>query len=154
MISILLPENPRSFLNKNSIENNSDEQNLISLNLENEIILNELNPNPVLSLNEDSSKIILALHLVREDVKLDSMGIEQVDDLSLSLAQLTLWMSWSKNWINYYSNERIPNNVNERLFENWNDKNQFTSYIILQIYKNRHAVSSQMILFHMLDFLS
>lgn len=55
------------------------------------------------SLKDMAPNIILALHLIREDLKLNILNTKIIDDLGLLLAQLTFWMSWSENWYSYYN---------------------------------------------------
>lgn len=54
------------------------------------------------SLKDMAPNMILALHLIREDLKLNILNNKIIDDLGLLLAQLTFWMSWSENWYSYY----------------------------------------------------
>lgn len=45
---------------------------------------------------------VLALHLIREEYKLNVLQSKIVDDLGLLLAQITSWMSWGEGWYTYY----------------------------------------------------
>jgi len=47
-------------------------------------------------------KIVLALHSIREDLRLNILAVVQLHKLSLLLCQLVYWMSWSKPWQSYY----------------------------------------------------
>lgn len=54
------------------------------------------------SLKDMAPNIILALHLIREDLKLNILNTNIVEELGFLLAQLTFWMSWSESWVSYY----------------------------------------------------
>ncbi|CCH41746.1 Anaphase-promoting complex subunit 1 [Wickerhamomyces ciferrii] len=54
------------------------------------------------TLKDMAPNIILALHILREDFKLNVLDDKIVKDLGLLLSQLTLWMSWSETWYSYY----------------------------------------------------
>ncbi|GMM32436.1 anaphase promoting complex subunit 1 [Martiniozyma asiatica (nom. inval.)] len=47
-------------------------------------------------------KIILSLHSIREDLKLNILAKNDLNQISKLLAQLTTWSNWSNEWINYY----------------------------------------------------
>ncbi|KAI0464771.1 hypothetical protein LJB42_002396 [Komagataella kurtzmanii] len=53
-------------------------------------------------LSDLSPILILSIHLLREDLKLNIMCSQQVDTLGVILAQLTRWASWTDTWICYY----------------------------------------------------
>lgn len=55
-----------------------------------------------LSLETLLPRIVLSLHIIREDLRLNILAKKQYDRLSLLLSQLVQWMSWSKSWKNYY----------------------------------------------------
>lgn len=48
------------------------------------------------------AKIVLAIHVIREDMKLNVLAKEEVKKLSLLLAQLVSWLRWPLNWFRYY----------------------------------------------------
>lgn len=52
-------------------------------------------------------KIVLSLHIVREDLKLNILAQKQHDRLTVLLSQLICWMSWSDSWQLYYTFENI-----------------------------------------------
>lgn len=54
------------------------------------------------NLKDMAPSIVLALHLIREDLALNILNTKVVDDLGLLLSQVTLWMSWSEAWYMYY----------------------------------------------------
>lgn len=54
------------------------------------------------NLRDMAPNVVLALHLIREDSKLNVLNTTIVDDLGLLLAQLTVWMGWSECWHSYY----------------------------------------------------
>lgn len=54
------------------------------------------------SLSEMAPNIVLALHLIREDLKLNVLNVNAVNDIGLLLAQLCYWMCWSDKWWSYY----------------------------------------------------
>lgn len=54
------------------------------------------------SLAEMAPTIVTALHLIREDLKLNLLETGSVNKLGLLLAQLTSWMLWNDSWkLNY-----------------------------------------------------
>lgn len=55
-----------------------------------------------LSLESLLPKIVLSLHVIREDLKLNISSKFQYDRLSIFLSQMIYWMSWSKPWQIYY----------------------------------------------------
>lgn len=55
-----------------------------------------------LSLESLLPKIVLSLHVIREDLKLNILDSRQYEKLSILLSQLVHWMSWSKPWQEYY----------------------------------------------------
>lgn len=61
------------------------------------------------SLNELAPKITLAMHIIREDIKLDLRNSKMLHSMSVLLTQLTFWMGWSHEWQFYYgvSNEKF-----------------------------------------------
>lgn len=46
--------------------------------------------------------IVLSLHLIREEVRLDVLAHEYLDKLGLLLTQLCCWMGWPESWYKYY----------------------------------------------------
>ncbi|ODV95239.1 hypothetical protein PACTADRAFT_49987 [Pachysolen tannophilus NRRL Y-2460] len=58
------------------------------------------------SLTDLAPKLILSIHLLREDMKLDLNQQIYVEKLGVLLSQLTLWMGWSENWYNYYNSNK------------------------------------------------
>jgi len=46
--------------------------------------------------------IVLSLHIVREDLRLDVLSSEKMGKLSVFLAQMVSWMGWSEKWVQYY----------------------------------------------------
>lgn len=50
------------------------------------------------SLSEMAPNIVIALHLIREDLKLNILETSAVNKLGILLAQLTCWMSWNDKW--------------------------------------------------------
>ena len=63
------------------------------------------------ALYEMAPNIVTALHLIREDLKLDILENDSVDKLGFLLAQLSHWMSWPSTWKSAY-------NVDESLLDN------------------------------------
>ena len=55
-----------------------------------------------LSLESLLPKIVLSLHVIREDLRLNILATKRYDQLSILLSQLVHWMSWSKSWKEYY----------------------------------------------------
>lgn len=51
------------------------------------------------------SYIVLALHLVYEEMRLDSLNSEHALSLGTLLTQLTVWMGWPDLWTRYYAVE-------------------------------------------------
>lgn len=47
--------------------------------------------------------IVVALHLLREETRLDVLALGVRDKLGFLLAQLTTWMGWPEIWTNYYT---------------------------------------------------
>lgn len=47
--------------------------------------------------------IIISIHLVREDMRLNTLATANVDRLAVLLAQFTSWMAWSDKWVRYYN---------------------------------------------------
>lgn len=54
------------------------------------------------SFQELSPYIALALHLLREEYKLNVTEALSVDRLGMLLTQLTMWMGWPEQWTRYY----------------------------------------------------
>lgn len=48
------------------------------------------------------AKIVLSIHVIREDMKLNILAKTEMDKLSLLLAQLISWLRWPSTWIEYY----------------------------------------------------
>ena len=46
--------------------------------------------------------IVLSLHLIQEETRLDSLNTISQQKLSILLCQLTTWMGWSESWTSYY----------------------------------------------------
>ncbi|CUM66118.1 uncharacterized protein PRCAT00003774001 [Priceomyces carsonii] len=46
--------------------------------------------------------IVLSLHLVREELRLNSLSEKCLKDIGYLLTQLSVWMGWSENWTQYY----------------------------------------------------
>ena len=46
--------------------------------------------------------ILLSLHLIREEVKLDILAHSYLDKLGLVLTQICSWVGWPGAWLNYY----------------------------------------------------
>ncbi|CAK7908829.1 anaphase-promoting complex subunit 1 [[Candida] anglica] len=57
--------------------------------------------------------IVLSLHLVQEELKLDALSGHNLSKLGQLLTQLTTWMGWSEMWTSYYmiDNDLIDNSV-------------------------------------------
>ncbi|KAH3661540.1 hypothetical protein OGAPHI_006388 [Ogataea philodendri] len=53
-------------------------------------------------LTELAPSILLSLHLVREELRLNVLAGEKMGQLSLLLAQTVSWMGWSEAWFRYY----------------------------------------------------
>ncbi|KAG5421745.1 APC1 [Candida metapsilosis] len=47
--------------------------------------------------------IVVSLHLLREEYKLDVTKKTYLDKLGKLLSQLTIWMGWPEIWVNYYN---------------------------------------------------
>lgn len=47
--------------------------------------------------------ITISLHLIREEIRLDSTKAKCLNNINLLLCQLTTWMGWPAPWIKYYS---------------------------------------------------
>jgi anaphase-promoting complex subunit 1 len=47
--------------------------------------------------------IVVALHLLREETRLDVLASSIRNKLGFLLAQLTTWMGWPESWTNYYT---------------------------------------------------
>ncbi|KAI3402435.2 APC1 [Candida oxycetoniae] len=47
--------------------------------------------------------IVLSLHLLREEYRLDVLKKDYLTKLGSLLSQLTAWMGWAESWPNYYS---------------------------------------------------
>lgn len=54
------------------------------------------------SLTDMASLILLSLHLIREDLRLNILLGDSVEKLSVLLAQISSWCGWSEEWISYY----------------------------------------------------
>ncbi|QWU86664.1 hypothetical protein CA3LBN_000882 [Candidozyma haemuli] len=54
------------------------------------------------SLQELLSYIVVALHLIYEELKLDTLAKRNLEKLGLLLTQLTTWMGWSDQWTTFY----------------------------------------------------
>ncbi|GMF99880.1 unnamed protein product [[Candida] boidinii] len=54
------------------------------------------------SLTDMASLILLSLHLIREDLRLNLLSGDSVEKLSVLLAQASSWCGWSDEWISYY----------------------------------------------------
>ncbi|KAH3678195.1 hypothetical protein WICMUC_001624 [Wickerhamomyces mucosus] len=54
------------------------------------------------SLYQLAPNIVLTLHLIREDLKLNILNSRLINDFGLLLKQLTYWMNWNENWLNHY----------------------------------------------------
>lgn len=48
------------------------------------------------------AKIVLSIHVIREDMKLNVLAKNEMKKLSLLLAQLISWLRWPDNWLEYY----------------------------------------------------
>lgn len=46
--------------------------------------------------------IVLSLHIIREDLRLDVLAYDKLKRLAVFLAQLVSWMGWSEKWFRYY----------------------------------------------------
>ncbi|VEU20935.1 DEKNAAC101822 [Brettanomyces naardenensis] len=46
--------------------------------------------------------IVLSIHLIREDLRLNNLAAEWTWKLSVFLCQLVSWMGWSEEWFRYY----------------------------------------------------
>ncbi|RCK60895.1 Negative regulator of mitosis [Candida viswanathii] len=46
--------------------------------------------------------IVLSLHLLREETRLDSTMTNSLNKLNFLLCQLTTWMGWPESWVKYY----------------------------------------------------
>ncbi len=46
--------------------------------------------------------IVMSLHFIQEDLRLDSLSTDKHIALSVLLCQLTTWMGWSEAWTSYY----------------------------------------------------
>lgn len=46
--------------------------------------------------------VVLAAHLIREDLRLNVLASTSVGRLSIFLAQFVSWLGWSDNWFKYY----------------------------------------------------
>jgi anaphase-promoting complex subunit 1 len=62
------------------------------------------------SLSEMAPNIVTALHVIREDLKLNILEAQSVNKLGLLLAQLTYWMSWNDSWKTFYGVEAVKLN--------------------------------------------
>ncbi|AWU76714.1 uncharacterized protein C5L36_0C06370 [Pichia kudriavzevii] len=47
-------------------------------------------------------RIVLSLHIIREDLRLNILLAEKFHKISVLLVQLVSWMSWSEVWLDYY----------------------------------------------------
>jgi anaphase-promoting complex subunit 1 len=56
-----------------------------------------------LSLEALLPKIVLSLHIIREDSKLNVLAKNEYDRLSILISQLVHWMCWSNAWQIYYN---------------------------------------------------
>ncbi|GEQ67055.1 hypothetical protein JCM33374_g718 [Metschnikowia sp. JCM 33374] len=54
------------------------------------------------SLHDLLPYIVVSLHLIYEENKLDALGKCQLTKLGTLLTQLTMWMGWSDDWTTYY----------------------------------------------------
>lgn len=64
---------------------------------------NNLSLNADLSLESLLPKIVLSLHLIREDLRLNVLAKTEYQRLSILLSQLVHWLSWSEAWKSYYN---------------------------------------------------
>ncbi|TID29697.1 hypothetical protein CANINC_001710 [Pichia inconspicua] len=64
-----------------------------------------LSPSAGLSLESLLPKIVLSLHLLREDLRLSVLAKSEYKKLSILLSQLVHWLSWSEAWLSYYDVE-------------------------------------------------
>lgn len=48
-------------------------------------------------------KIVLSLHLIREELRLNVLAEIEYKRLSILLAQIVHWLSWSEAWLTYYN---------------------------------------------------
>ena len=107
LLSMCLPEK----INLSSVNTNLNEiTGLIKYveiaRINNKTIL--LNDHRDFSLEPLLPKIVLALHVIREDLKLNILSKSHYDQLSRLLSQLVYWMSWSPGWKQYYDiNENL-----------------------------------------------
>lgn len=58
--------------------------------------------NTDVSLESLLPKIVLALHVIEEDLKLNVLAKDHYNNLTILLSQLVHWMSWSNSWLTYY----------------------------------------------------
>ncbi|KAF3987089.1 hypothetical protein FT663_04598 [Candidozyma haemuli var. vulneris] len=63
------------------------------------------------SLQELLPYIVVALHLIYEETKLDTLAKKNLDRLGLLLTQLTTWMGWSDQWTTFYM---VDNSIIDR----------------------------------------
>jgi anaphase-promoting complex subunit 1 len=54
------------------------------------------------SLKDMIPHIVIALHLLREETRLDCLSRTMKEKLGFLLAQLTTWMGWPESWTDYY----------------------------------------------------
>lgn len=58
-------------------------------------------------LEETVSRLVVCIHLVREDLKLDISQYGELDRMGVFLAQLCVWLGWPEAWVNYYAQENM-----------------------------------------------
>ncbi|CAI5758887.1 unnamed protein product [Candida verbasci] len=66
--------------------------------------------------------VVLSLHLLREECRLDSTKQSNYNKLGMLLCQLTSWMGWPSSWVNYYSSN----------LQSMDQKVKFLSVLILE----------------------
>lgn len=77
------------------------QENEITRLLKNANYLHIASNNPY-ALHDMIPYMIVALHLLREETRLDVLASNIRQKLGFLLAQLTTWMGWSDSWMNYY----------------------------------------------------
>ncbi|KAL6453778.1 bimE Negative regulator of mitosis [Candida maltosa Xu316] len=55
------------------------------------------------SLHDLIPYIVLSLHLLREEIRLDSTSKNSLQKMDFLLCQITTWMGWPESWISYYA---------------------------------------------------
>lgn len=121
LLSVSLPDN----LDLSQTDFNTNEITKLLPYVEKARLLNKKPESMTFTNNADLSlepllpKIVLALHLVREDLRLNILAQEQFNKLSVLLSQLIYWMSWSRAWHLYYKidNQKIDKSLNFPLAE-------------------------------------